>query len=85
MPKYMGYREYARHRGVTLSVVQNAIKKGRIKATTVGKRKKIEAEQADVDWEKNRERIKPAVNVTATDPEPEPAEAGDLGCHGRAG
>lgn len=48
----MGYREYARHRGVTLKAVQVAIQAGRI---SVNSKKKIDQEQADKDWEANTE------------------------------
>lgn len=47
----MGYREYARHRVVTLRAVQKAIEAGRIHVTTdeLGKRW-IDSERADRDW-----------------------------------
>ncbi|WP_341238034.1 hypothetical protein [uncultured Limnobacter sp.] len=43
----MGWREYARHRGVTLRAVQKAIESGRI---VLDENKKIDAAQADKDW-----------------------------------
>ena len=43
-------RAYARHRGVSLAAAQNAIKMGRIRTAADGK---IDADQADGDWERN--------------------------------
>jgi hypothetical protein len=43
-------RAYAKHRGVTLKAVQKAIQSGRIQTTADGK---IDADQADADWERN--------------------------------
>ncbi|MBI4910969.1 MAG: hypothetical protein HY820_45585 [Acidobacteria bacterium] len=43
-------RAYAKHRGVSLAAVQKAIKAGRIRTTADGK---IDAAQADADWERN--------------------------------
>lgn len=47
----MGYREYGRHRGVTLAAVQKAITSGRIRVTEVGGQPKIDSDQADRDWQ----------------------------------
>lgn len=46
----MGYRAYARHRGVTLAAVQKAIQTGRIATVMVGNAPKIDSDQADRDW-----------------------------------
>jgi pyruvate/2-oxoglutarate dehydrogenase complex dihydrolipoamide acyltransferase (E2) component len=43
-------RAYAKHRGVSLAAVQKAIKAGRIRTAADGK---IDAAQADADWERN--------------------------------
>ena len=56
----MGYREYARHRGVTLGAVQKAIRDQRIK---VNENRKIDSEQADRDWAANTDAARVAVNV----------------------
>lgn len=49
----MGFRQYARHRGVTLRAVQKAIEAGRIATVADGLRRKIDSEQADRDWRIN--------------------------------
>lgn len=46
----MGYRAYARHRGVTLAGVQKAIASGRISTVLVGDKPRIDSDQADRDW-----------------------------------
>lgn len=46
----MGYRAYARHRGVRLSAVQKAITTGRIGTVLVGDKPRIDSDQADRDW-----------------------------------
>jgi len=46
----MGITEYARHRGVNLTAVQYAVKRGRITRRDDGL---IDSEQADRDWEQN--------------------------------
>jgi hypothetical protein len=56
----MGYREYARHRGVTLGAVQKAIRDGRIQITDG---KKIDSDAADRDWENNTDASRVAVNA----------------------
>ncbi len=48
MPK-LGLRAYAKHRGVSLATVQDALKTGRISLVDG----KIETEQADHDWDAN--------------------------------
>jgi len=53
-------REYARHRGVTVSAVQKAIETGRITLTDG----KIDPEKADKEWTEN---TNPAYNATRTD------------------
>jgi hypothetical protein len=59
----MGYREYARHRGVSLGAVQKALRDGRINATP---EKKIDAESADRDWQLNTDATRVAVSVIET-------------------
>lgn len=48
--EYMGVTEYARHRGTTLTEVQEAILNGRISYTLQGTRKIINPKKADVEW-----------------------------------
>ncbi len=59
----MGYREYARHRGVSLGAVQKALRDNRITAT---EEKKIDATVADRDWQINTDASRIAVSVTET-------------------
>jgi hypothetical protein len=63
----MGYREYARHKGVTLGAVQKAIKTGRIQVTAD---KKIDSQAADLAWESNTDASRVAVNVLNNQPQP---------------
>lgn len=56
----MGYREYARHRGVTLGAVQKALRDKRISAT---EEKKIDSAIADRDWHVNTDSSRVAVNA----------------------
>ena len=49
----MGFREYARHRKVTLRAVQKAIEAGRITVVGEGAQRRIDADQADRDWRAN--------------------------------
>lgn len=60
-------RAYAKHRGVTLKAVQKAIQSGRIRTTADGK---IDAGEADSDWERN---TGPKVRPTAASAPPAPA------------
>ncbi len=57
----MGYREYSRHRGVTLRAVQKAIEAGRIVVTVD---KKIDSVVADRDWDANTDASRVAVAIT---------------------
>lgn len=59
----MGYRQYARHRGVTLGAVQKAIRDGRIFVNENGK---IDSEIADRDWAANTDSSR--VSMTVTEP-----------------
>ena len=56
----MGYREYARHRGVSLGAVQKALRAGRINANVD---KKIEAAVADREWDVNTDASRIAVSA----------------------
>jgi hypothetical protein len=49
----MGFREYARHRQVTLRAVQKAIEAGRISLVEIDGARKIDSDQADRDWRVN--------------------------------
>lgn len=49
----MGFREYARHRSVTLRAVQKAIEAGRIATVGEAPHRKIDSDQADRDWRVN--------------------------------
>lgn len=74
-------RAYAKHRGVTLKAVQKAIQSGRIQTTADGK---IDADQADADWERNtgpkvrRTAASPPPAATIEQSRPEPAAGGTL-------
>ena len=61
----MGYREYARHRQVTLRAVQKAIEAGRIKVVVVDGKSKIDSEQADRDWVTNTDPAKQSLLYSA--------------------
>lgn len=61
----MGYREYARHKGVSLGAVQKAIKTGRISLNANGK---IDAAAADHAWDANTDASRVAVNVLGAAP-----------------
>lgn len=61
----MGYREYARHRGVTLRAVQKAIEAGRITLVEVEGKQKIDAVQADRDWQENTDPAKQSLLYSA--------------------
>ena len=56
----MGYREYARHRGVSLGAVQKALRAGRINANAD---KKIDATVADREWDVNTDASRIAVSA----------------------
>ena len=56
----MGYREYARHRGVSLGAVQKALRAGRINANAD---KKIDAAVADREWDVNTDASRIAVSA----------------------
>ena len=56
----MGYREYARHRGVSLGAVQKALRAGRISAN---EEKKIDSAVADRDWAINTDASRIAVSA----------------------
>lgn len=56
----MGYREYARHRGVSLGAVQKALRDGRI---TASDEKKIDSAVADRDWAINTDASRNAVSA----------------------
>jgi len=71
---WMGLNQYGRHRGTTLSNVQDALQKGHIKGHLKGNRRMINQEEADADWLKNRDvrkannvRIKPDQQGTSPD------------------
>lgn len=61
----MGYREYARHRGVSLGAVQKAIKVGRIQPVEVEGKPKIDSDQADRDWTENTDPAKQSLLYSA--------------------
>lgn len=61
----MGYREYARHRGVTLRAVQKAIEAERIKPVQVDGKPKIDSDQADRDWVENTDPAKQSLLYSA--------------------
>lgn len=57
----MGVREYARHRGVSHTAVQQAIKAGRITRRPDGK---IDVRQADEDWTRNTDQGRPRNSIS---------------------
>ena len=58
----MGYREYGRHRGVSLTAVQKAIADGRISVVTDAKGKsKVDSDAADLAWLRNTDPAKQSV------------------------
>lgn len=87
----MGFREYARHRKVTLRAVQKAIEAGRITTVGEGAKRKIDADQADRDWRVNTDPAAqsllysagpeaaaesgPSAPPSAAEPDDEPAPA----------
>ena len=58
----MNQSEYARHRGVSHTAVQKAIKSGRISSAIKGK--KIDQELADRLWVENTDQAKPLNSIT---------------------
>jgi hypothetical protein len=46
----VSFRQYAKHRGVSHTAVEKAVKQGRIRTTPEGK---LDVEQADRDWGRN--------------------------------
>lgn len=65
-------RAYAKHRGVSLAAVQKAIKAGRIRTAADGK---IDAAQADADWERNTGPRQQTGKAASSVPPPKPAPA----------
>jgi len=61
----MGFREYARHRGVALRAVQKAIEAGRIQTVGEGRDRKIDAELADRAWSDNTDPARQSLLHTA--------------------
>lgn len=60
-PVLMGLREYARHRRVSHTAVQRAIRDGRIRRRADGK---IDASEADLEWVRNTDQARPRNSVT---------------------
>ena len=50
----LSFRAYARHRGISHTAVEKAVKQGRIQVDANGK---IDAEQADRDWDHNTSQV----------------------------
>lgn len=71
----MSQRAYARHRGVSLSAVQKAIKKGRIATLPDGR---IDSEAADRQWERNTAARPPVVTKAAPPRLPVDPDEGDF-------
>lgn len=61
----MGFREYARHRGVTLRAVQKAIAAKRIPIVEEAGKKKINQEQADKAWLESTDPAKQSMLFSA--------------------
>ena len=83
----MGYREYARHRGVALRAVQKAIEAKRIALVDVDGKLKIDSDQADRDWRDNTDPVARSLLFSAgpqspampgqPDPEAQPEDDSD--------
>jgi len=75
----MGYREYARHRGVALRAVQKAIEARRITAVFVDGKTKIDSDQADRDWTTHTDPVarSPLFSAGPSVPPAAPAGADD--------
>lgn len=71
----MGFREYARHRKVTLRAVQKAIEAGRISTVGETPNRKIDSDQADRDWRLNTDPAAQSLLYSAGVASPQ-AEAG---------
>jgi len=69
--KLMGLREYARHRKVRLSTVQDAIAKGRISVVMERGKKKIDPSKADREFDQNTD---PSKQNRKPDSEPRPPQ-----------
>ena len=82
----LSLRAYAKHRGVSLPAVQKAIRAGRIRTTPDGK---INASEADQEWERNTDprpghrlrtsgarAARPKLDVTYGSPAPDPSPGG---------
>ena len=61
----MSQRAYSRHRGVSVSTVQNAIKNGRIRTLPDGQ---IDSDIADAEWARNTQTKAPPVDRIAQKP-----------------
>lgn len=76
----MGFREYARHRGVTLRAVQKAIEAGRIAVVGEGAQRRIDSAIADAAWRANTDPAAQSLLYSAgpeaSQPTPPEAEAG---------
>ncbi len=83
----MGFREYARHRGVSLKAVQKAIIAGRIGTQVIEGREKIDAEAADRAWaattDPGRQSLLHSATPISTQPDddaddaPQPSDSDD--------
>ena len=80
----MGFREYARHRKVTLRAVQKAVEAGRIRATGQGRDRKIDSARADQDWLANTDPAAQSLLYSAG-PNAPPAAVGGLASAAGAG
>lgn len=73
----MGFREYARHRGVALRAVQKAITAGRITVVGEGRDRRIDSDQADRDWQQNTDPAKQSLLHSAGLPALDPDDGAD--------
>lgn len=71
MKELLSLRSYAKHRGVALKAVQDAIESGRISVELVGNQKKIDPIKADAEWLANTDQnfIRNKQGATAKNPQ----------------
>jgi hypothetical protein len=74
-------RAYAKHRGVSHTAVEKAVKQGRIRTTPDGK---IDPEQADRDWNRNSSPVNAPARAPKAAPAAEPLVSGPSYAQSRA-
>ncbi|HWR52218.1 MAG TPA: hypothetical protein VN428_13995, partial [Bryobacteraceae bacterium] len=74
-------RQYAKHRGVSHTAVEKAVKQGRI---TVGPDGKIDVDQADREWSRNSSPVNAPKPTSRPAPMSEPTSSGPTYAQSRA-